>query len=83
MAIMATLAVEPAMATRIVGDVVTGTVTSVSYDKITVDGKVYSILPGSKLAQTHNALKVGQRVILDLTLAADGKLAASDARSSD
>ena len=70
---------EPAMATRIMGTVVTGTVTSVGYGKISVDGKTYPIQPGSKLSQTRGGLKAGQRVTLELSTTADGQSVATAA----
>jgi ribosomal protein S1 len=79
LALLMVVAEEPAMATRIMGVVVTGTVTSVSYGKITVDGKTYAIQPGSKLSQTRGGLKAGQRVTLELTTTADGQTVASGA----
>jgi len=68
---VAILAAGPARANQLAGPVVTGTLTSIQGDSITVDGQTYSIAPGSPAADELSSLATGQRVDLQLNGPAD------------
>jgi hypothetical protein len=65
------LAAGAAQANQLAGPVVTGTLTSVQGDSITVNGQTYTIAPGSPAAAELSSLSAGQRVDVQLNGPAD------------
>jgi hypothetical protein len=62
----ALLAAGATQANQLAGPVVTGTLTSIQGDSITVDGQTYTIAPGSPAADELSSLTTGQRVDVQL-----------------
>lgn len=62
----AVLAVGAAHANQLAGPIVTGTLTSIQGDSITVDGQTYPIAPGSPAADELSSLTTGQVVDVQL-----------------
>ncbi len=62
----ALLAAGTAQANQLAGPVVTGTLTSIQGDSITVNGQTYTIAPGSPAADELSSLTTGQRVDVQL-----------------
>lgn len=62
----AVLTAGTAHANQLAGPVVTGYLTSVQGDSITVNGQTYTIAPGSPAADELSALSPGQRVDVQL-----------------
>jgi hypothetical protein len=60
------LAAGTIQANQLAGPVVTGTLTSIQGDSITVDGQTYTIAPGSPAADELSSLSTGQRVDVQL-----------------
>jgi hypothetical protein len=68
---VAMLATGPARANQLAGPVITGTLTSIQGDSITVDGQTYNIAPGSPAADELSSLSSGERVDVQLNGPAD------------
>lgn len=62
----AMLTASAAQANQLAGPVVTGYVTSIQGDSITVNGQTYTIAPGSPAADELSSLSPGQRVDVQL-----------------
>jgi hypothetical protein len=62
----AILTTHPARANQIAGQVVTGYVTAVGGDSITINGQTYNIDPGSPAADEVGSISPGQRVDIQL-----------------
>jgi hypothetical protein len=62
----AMLAAGPVQANQLAGPVVTGYLTSIQGDSITVNGQTYTIAPGSPAADELSSLSSGQRVDVQL-----------------
>lgn len=62
----AILAAGPARANQLAGPVVTGYLTSIQGDSITVNGQTYNVAPGSPAAEELSSLTAGQRVDVQL-----------------
>ena len=62
----ALLAAGIAQANQLAGPVVTGTLTSIQGNSITVNGQTYTIAPGSPAADELSSLTTGQRVDVQL-----------------
>ena len=63
---VAVLAAGAAGANQLAGPVVTGYLTSIQRDSITVNGQTYSIAPGSPAADELSSLAAGQVVDVQL-----------------
>ncbi len=62
----AMLAAGAAPANQLAGPVVTGYLTSIQGDSITVNGQTYTVAPGSPAADELRSLSPGQRVDVQL-----------------
>lgn len=62
----AILAAGAARANQLAGPIVTGYLTSIQGDSITVNGQTYGIAPGSPAADELSSLSPGQRVDVQL-----------------
>jgi hypothetical protein len=60
------LAAGAAQANQLAGPVVTGYLTSVQGDSITINGQTYTVAPGSPAADELSSLVAGQRVDVQL-----------------
>jgi hypothetical protein len=72
----AILAAGAAQANQIPGQVVTGYVSSIQGDSITVDGQTYTVAPGSPAADELASLSSGQKVDVQL----NGPASSSDSQ---
>lgn len=62
----AMLAVGAAQANQLAGPIVTGTLTSVQGDSVTVNGQTYTVVPGSPAEEELSSLTTGQQVDVQL-----------------
>jgi hypothetical protein len=62
----AMLAAGAAQANQLAGPIVTGYLTSIQGDSITVNGQTYTVAPGSPAAEELSSLSPGQRVDVQL-----------------
>jgi hypothetical protein len=68
---VAILAAGATRANQLAGPVITGTLTSIQGDSITVNGQTYNIAPGSPAADELSSISTGQRVDVQLSGPAD------------
>jgi hypothetical protein len=64
--VTAMLAAGTAHANQLAGPIVTGYLTSVQGDSITINGQTYTVAPGSPAADELSSLSPGQRVDVQL-----------------
>jgi len=62
----AMLAVGAVQANQLAGPIVTGTLTSVQGDSVTVNGQTYTVAPGSPADEELSSLSTGQQVDVQL-----------------